>query len=79
MHTHAPAHMLANMPNICCVVLCCAGVLPVLLQEMASRFVPRPLERLLAVVTALLHRCVCCVPWYLGDRGEACNRGRGPG
>jgi len=29
-----------------------------LLQEMASRFVPRPLERLLAVVTALLHRWV---------------------
>jgi hypothetical protein len=27
-----------------------------MLQEMASRFVPRPLERLLAVVTALLHR-----------------------
>jgi hypothetical protein len=25
-------------------------------QEMASKFVPRPLERLLAVVTALLHR-----------------------
>jgi hypothetical protein len=27
-----------------------------LLQEVASKFVPRPLERLLAVVTALLHR-----------------------
>ncbi|WIA37453.1 hypothetical protein OEZ86_014371 [Tetradesmus obliquus] len=28
-----------------------------LLAEVGSKFVPRPLERLLAVVTALLHRC----------------------
>jgi transformation/transcription domain-associated protein len=27
-----------------------------LLAEVGSKFVPRPLERLLAVVTALLHR-----------------------
>jgi hypothetical protein len=28
-----------------------------LLAEVGAKFVPRPLERLLAVVTALLHRC----------------------
>ena len=39
-----------------------AATLEALLGEVGGRFTPRPLERLLAVVTALLHRCVCvCV------------------
>lgn len=51
-HYPHPHHPLVNNVLLPPPFVCCTHT-----QEMASRFVPRPLERLLAVVTALLHRC----------------------